>query len=270
MPYATVGAGIEYFYEDRGSGVPVVLLPGWGLTHQIFEPQARGLHESYRVITLDLRGCGLSSKPEWGYTISQIAADVAGFIDGLGLHDVVLVGWSLGGNIAAECSLTYPGRIAGLVSVAAGLPKWTDSDGFALGNSHEKVLSWIAGLQRHRLAFLQKFVRGWFLEESDAMGQWMFYQLSQASWFIDDIFRDLVDHDMRERLHRVAVPTAFFHGEHDLNAPLALADECCRLLPEASLEVFERSAHTPFLEEPEEFNTRLAAFVGASVGGHRL
>src|SRR6186713_2492768 len=99
MPYVTVGtensANIELYYEDHGSGQPVVLIHGYPLSGASWAPQTRALLEAgYRVITYDRRGFGKSSQPSVGYDYDTFAADLDVVLTTLDLTDVLLVGFS--------------------------------------------------------------------------------------------------------------------------------------------------------------------------------
>src|SRR3712207_9323844 len=101
MAMITVGqensAPIELRYEDQGSGDPVVLLHGWPVDSRSWEPQLHVLLEAgHRVITYDRRGFGLSSRPSTGYDFDTLAADLDKLLTELDLHDVTLIGFSLG------------------------------------------------------------------------------------------------------------------------------------------------------------------------------
>jgi non-heme chloroperoxidase len=99
MPKVTVGqensADVEIYYEDHGSGQPVVLIHGYPLNGDSWEKQERALLEAgYRVITYDGRGFGQSSQFTIGYDLDTFAADLKTLFDHLQLNDVVLVGFS--------------------------------------------------------------------------------------------------------------------------------------------------------------------------------
>src|SRR5215470_17019416 len=101
MPYVTQGtengAGVHIYYEDHGSGQPVVLIHGYPLNGHSWERQERVLLAAgYRVIAYDRRGFGLSSQPTVGYDYDTFAADLHALLEHLALQDVVLVGFSMG------------------------------------------------------------------------------------------------------------------------------------------------------------------------------
>ena len=97
--------GIDLYYEETGSGMPLVLLPGFATHSSIWHPQLPALTPHFRVITLDPRGAGQSSVPPGPYTTRQMADDTAALLDALGVATAHVVGWSMGGMVAQELAL---------------------------------------------------------------------------------------------------------------------------------------------------------------------
>ncbi|MDN5805365.1 MAG: alpha/beta hydrolase, partial [Microlunatus sp.] len=110
MGFITVGqentADIDVYYEDVGSGQPIVLIHGYPSNGASWEKQTRALLQAgYRVITYDRRGFGASSKPATGYDYDTFAADLAAVLEILDLTEAVLVGFSMGtGEVARYLS----------------------------------------------------------------------------------------------------------------------------------------------------------------------
>jgi pimeloyl-ACP methyl ester carboxylesterase len=101
--------GIKLFYERRGTGEPPLLfVHGWCCDHSFFRPQVDHFASAHAVVTLDLRGCGQSDRPESGYDIPTLADDVAWLVGELGLSRPVVVGHSLGAMIAIELAAAHP------------------------------------------------------------------------------------------------------------------------------------------------------------------
>jgi pimeloyl-ACP methyl ester carboxylesterase len=103
MPYLTVeketSSNIELYYEDHGSGTPVVLIHGYPLSGASWEKQVAALlNAGYRVITYDRRGFGKSSQPTSGYNYDTFAEDLHEVINHLKLREFCLVGFSMGGG----------------------------------------------------------------------------------------------------------------------------------------------------------------------------
>jgi pimeloyl-ACP methyl ester carboxylesterase len=120
VPYAEVG-DVKLYYERAGTGEPELLfVPGWCCDHRAFQPQFDYFARSQRVTSLDLRGCGESDAPEDGYSIPQLADDVARFCSAAEIDRPVVVGHSLGGMIAVELGARYPSIVSALVLVDPG------------------------------------------------------------------------------------------------------------------------------------------------------
>ena len=94
--------GADLYFEDEGSGTPLVFLPGVMTGVRFFTHQLASLSDEYRTIALDYRGHGRSEKTETGHTVPQYARDLHAFLDQRDLHDVILVGWSMGALVSWE------------------------------------------------------------------------------------------------------------------------------------------------------------------------
>ncbi|HKN43185.1 MAG TPA: alpha/beta hydrolase, partial [Propionibacteriaceae bacterium] len=134
MAYVTVGkensASIELYYEDQGSGQPVVLIHGYVQDVSSWEKQTAVLLEAgKRVITYDRRGFGKSSRPTTGHDYDTYAADLSALLSALDIHDVVLVGFSMGtGEVARYISRYGSYRIAKAVFIASLEPFMLQTD----------------------------------------------------------------------------------------------------------------------------------------------
>ena len=124
------GAPVELYYEDHGSGRPVVLIHGWPLSGRSWEKQVPALVEAgHRVVTYDRRGFGESSQPFGGYDYDTFAADLAALLEHLDLRDVTLVGFSMdGGEVVRYVSRYGTDRVARAVLATAVPPYLYQSD----------------------------------------------------------------------------------------------------------------------------------------------
>ena len=124
MPYVTVGrensAAIRVYYEDHGSGSPVVLVHGYALNGHSWEKQeAALLAAGHRVITYDRRGCGASSRPSTGYDFGTLATDLHILLSRLDLRGVVLAGFGMGtGEVTRYLAVHGSGRVSAAVLIA--------------------------------------------------------------------------------------------------------------------------------------------------------
>lgn len=120
MPYAKLDR-LKLYYERAGSGEPELLfVHGWCCDRTAFRPQFDHFARTHTVTALDLRGCGLSDRPEGGYAIPDLADDVARFCAEVGIPKPIVVGHSLGGMIGVELTARHPSLPRGLVLVDPG------------------------------------------------------------------------------------------------------------------------------------------------------
>src|SRR5919198_3861400 len=127
MPVIKVGkensGNIELYYEDHGTGQPVVLIHGWPLSGRSWEKQVPALLDAgYRVITYDRRGFGESSKPIFGYEYDTLAEDLHKLITKLDLREVALVGFSMGGGELARYLGKYGSERVSSAAFIAAIP----------------------------------------------------------------------------------------------------------------------------------------------------
>lgn len=117
MAFVEIEAG-RMFYQTYGDGEPIVLIPGLGTTHQFFGGIIPALSARHRVIAVDLKGVGQSSKPKGSYSMEGWADDIAALLNQLDLPDAHILGSSLGGCVAMCFADRYPGRARSLVLAA--------------------------------------------------------------------------------------------------------------------------------------------------------
>src|SRR6267378_333981 len=187
MPYVNVGqensGSIDLYYEDHGSGKPVILIHGWPLSGRSWERQVPVLLAAgYRVITYDRRGFGDSSKPTSGYDYDTFAEDLHKLVTKLDLREATLVGFSMGGGEVARYLGTYGSeRVRKAVFVASIPPfllKTPDNPGGVDGGVFDGIK---AGIVADRLAFLTTFFANFY--NVDVLGgKRVSDQVVQFSW----------------------------------------------------------------------------------------
>jgi non-heme chloroperoxidase len=232
MSYLKVGQEnsqpIEIYYEDHGSGSPVILIHGWPLNGDAWEKQTAALLAAgHRVITYDRRGFGRSSKPGIGYNYDTFAADLNGLLSALSLTDVSLVGHSMGtGEITRYIGRYGTNRIRKAVLIgtlgpylvkAADNPEGVDP----------KVFDGIrAGLKADRPATLMEFLKN-FYSVGGADGQRVSERVIEANWTVAIGASPIatlacVDawlEDFRKDIARNDLPTMIIHGDDDRILP---------------------------------------------------
>jgi pimeloyl-ACP methyl ester carboxylesterase len=215
--------------DSGGTGRPVVLIHGWPLSAQAWEPQVSVLRAAgYRVVAYDRRGFGRSDKPESGYSYDTLADDLQRVMDQCGLQDVTLVGFSMGGGEVARYIARYgESRLHSVVFAAAVPPylmKTADNPDGPL--TPEKAQQKRQAFEQDRSAYFDQFTRAFFsangvlqvtesqLGEAIALCQ---QSAQHAALACMDSFATT---DFREDLKKVTLPTLVIHGEADAIVPI--------------------------------------------------
>ena len=282
MGYITVGTqnstDIELYYEDQGSGQPVVLIHGYPLDGHSWELQARELIATgYRVITYDRRGFGDSSKVAEGYDYDTFAADLNVLLETLDLRDVILVGFSMGtGELARYVKNHGHERVAKLAFLASLEPFLVQADDNPEGVPQEVFDGIVDAARSDRYAWFTEFYRN-FYNLDETLGERISEEVVTASWntatksapvaayavvptWIED-FRSDVD-----AVRRAGKPTLILHGSADRILPIDVTGRRLRdLLPDADYVEIEGAPHGLLWTHAEDVNEALATFVAASV-----
>lgn len=256
-----------------GAGAPLVLLHGWSMSGAAFWPQdalaARGFH----LVAPDLPGFGDSPAPPQPVSIPALADDLAAGIRALGLTRAVLVGWSMGAQVAWSCAARHGDLdLAGLVSIdmsprIVNGPDWSLglSDGHDGAATARTLASIAADWGRHRALFVPRIVAD-PLASSGVLVRLAAIARATGPASAGAAWSALAAHDSRPDLPRIGVPALVAHGARSrLYAP-AVADWVAGQLPRATIARFASSGHAPHLEEAEAFNDTLARFASAAAG----
>lgn len=220
---------IDLYYEDHGSGTPVVLIHGWPLSGASWEKQVAALLTAgHRVITYDRRGFGQSSKPAGGYDYDTFAEDLNKLVTALDLRDFALVGFSMGGGEVARYLGTYGSeRVSKAVFMAAVPPfllKTPDNPAGVDGSVFDGIKKSIVA---DRPAFLSTFLANFY--NVDVLGgkrisdQVVHYSWNVAAGASPKGTLDCVTAwytDFRKDLQRIDVPTLVIHGDGDRILPI--------------------------------------------------
>ena len=275
MPYITVGkenrTNIDIYYEDHGSGKPIILIHGYPLSGASWEKQMPVLlNAGYRVITYDRRGFGKSSQPTAGYNYDTFAADLREVITQLKLQDVTLVGFSMGGGEIARYFGKYGSKgVSKAVFMGAVPPfllKTADNPEGVDGSVFEGIKKAVAA---DRYAFFTEFFRN-FYNTDLYLGKRVSDDVVRASWNVaagSSATASLACvptwlEDFRENLKRVDVPTLVIHGDDDRIVPLAAAGQrTATLVKDAKLVVIKGGPHCVTWTHADEVNAALLAFI---------
>jgi pimeloyl-ACP methyl ester carboxylesterase len=262
---------IDIYYEDYGSGKPVVLIHGWPLSSSSWEKQIPSLIEAgYRVIAYDRRGFGHSSKPASGYNYDTLAEDLNKIMTKLNLRDATLVGFSMGGGEVARYLSKYGSERVNKAVFMSAIPpfllKTSDNPEGVDGSIFDGMKK---AIKADRPAFLSEFFAN-FYNVDNLIGTKISDEVVRLSWNIgagaspkgtlDCVSAWLVD--FREELKRINIPVLIMHGNADRILPLAATGKRTpEFVKGRRLVIIEGAPHGMNWTHSEEINRELLAFL---------
>jgi pimeloyl-ACP methyl ester carboxylesterase len=258
--FVTLSTGVRMQFVEQGSrdGIPVILLHGVTDSWRSFEGVLPLLPPSIRAVAVSQRGHGDSSRPDSGYRLTDLAADVAAFMDAMGIARAVIVGHSMGASVAQRVVVDHPDRVAAAVLMGA----------FASFDDPP----------------FREFVESSILPLRDPIGaayarEWQLSTLAQAmdpahldvvvsetlkvpAFVWHATFRGfLAAPDVVDRLGAVSVPVLLMWGDRDAYTGRAQQDRLLAAMPHARLLVYEGFGHALHWEDPARIAADLGAFV---------
>jgi non-heme chloroperoxidase len=276
MPYVTVGkensSKIDLYYEDHGSGQPVVLIHGYPLSGASWEKQVPVLLSAgHRVITYDRRGFGKSSQPTTGYNYDTFAEDLHKLITHLELREFALVGFSMGGGEVARYFGKYGSKGVSKAVIISGVPPFllkTQDNPEGLDQSVFDGLG--KAITADRYAFFTEFFKN-FYNTDLLLNKCVSEQAVQASWNVAvgcSATASLAcvpswHEDFRKDLSKIDVPALVLHGDADRILPITAAGpRTAKLIKGARLLVVKDGPHCITWTHAEEVNAELVNFLG--------
>jgi non-heme chloroperoxidase len=275
MSYVDVGkensTSTHLYYEDHGSGQPVVLIHGYPLSSASWEKQIPVLLSAgYRVIAYDRRGFGKSSQPTTGYNYDTFAEDLHKLVHHLRLRDFVLVGFSMGGGEVARYIGKFGSKDVSKAVIIGGIPpfllKTDDNPGGVDGSVFEGIQKAVAA---DRYAFFTEFFKN-FYNADVYLGKRVSEQAIQASWNAAAIASATASlacvptwhEDFRQDVAKIDVPTLVIHGDADRIVPFSAAGQLtAKLIPGAELVVIHDGPHNVAWTHADEVNNALTQFL---------
>ena len=275
MSTITVGTenstAIELYYEDHGSGQPVVLIHGYPLDGSSFEKQTHALLEAgYRVITYDRRGSGKSSQPTVGYDYDTFAADLKVVLDTLDLTEAVLIGFSMGtGEVARYIGNYGSARVAKAVFLGSLQPFLLQTDDNPTGVPQEVFDGLLKAVSADRFAFFTGFYQNFYnLDEN--LGSRVSQEVVDVSQSIaagSSFYSSVADQptwltDFRGDIPKIDVPALIVHGTADRILPIDSTGRVfAKSLPSAEYVEIEGAPHGMLWTHHAEVNAVLLAFL---------
>jgi len=262
---------IDLYYEDHGSGFPVVLIHGWPLSGASWEKQTAALIAAgHRVITYDRRGFGRSSKPGTGYDYDTFAADLAAVLDALSLDKVDLVGFSMGtGEVTRYLGKYGSTRVRRAVLIGTLGPYLVKAPDNPEGVDLEVFKAIKDALRRDRPAFLLQFLHNFY--NWDVLGgKLVSERVVEDNWNVAASASPIgalacVDswlEDFRRDIPKNDVPTLILHGDSDrILPPDATSRRQAKLLKKVKFTELAGGPHGALWTHSEEVNRALVEFL---------
>jgi 3-oxoadipate enol-lactonase len=252
-------AGTKLYWEERGSGEPILLIMGLSFTLDMWFRLTPALSKRYRLVLFDNRGVGRSDTPRGPYSIRQMADDAVAVMEAAGVSSAHVMGASMGGMIAQELALRYPERVRALLLGC--------TSGGALGS---------------KLPHIRRFPMGIGSAKTFEEREWLFspmlyadstpkerisediqvrsrYPQRQAGFLSQ--FAAILTWSSYHRLHQVQAPTLVMHGDEDRLVPMENGLRVARRIPQAQFVKVPGAGHVLSTDQPEIVDDEVLRFL---------
>ncbi len=256
--------GIDIYCEIEGSGPWITLSHSLACDHSMWDAQAAALAERYTVLRFDTRGHGRSGVPPGPYDFGQLAGDVMGLLDALGVKQTHFVGISLGGMIAQHVALRAPQRLLSLV--LAHITSRYPPDVLPMWEERIRIVS-AQGME----PMVEPTLARWFTEpyrkaHPDVMARIAaLIRATPVAGFVG-CCHAIPAIDVTARLRTLKLPALVLVGEQDAGTPPSMAREIHEAIAGSRLEIIPEAAHLSNIEQAETFNRLLLGFLGQQSG----
>lgn len=263
MPYAG-----HLWYEQSGSGLPVLFVHGWCMSSVVWELQRPAVAEQYRFLALDLHGHGRSLAPKEQRTgFSGYADDILSLVEQLELRHLIVVGWSMGAQAVLKAYPHMRERVAGLVLVGA-TPRFTSADHFPFGLAPKEAEGMRVKLRRNLERALIGFQHNLFVDkefQDPADEHRIANLLSRVAMPAAVValagLEALMEEELLQEAQQVACPALLLHGQQDRVCLPQASAWLGQMVPGSQRIVYEECGHAPFLSRSQRFNHDLISFV---------
>jgi pimeloyl-ACP methyl ester carboxylesterase len=259
------------YYETHGKGHPLVLISGLGASHLFWWKQIAPLSAHFRLIALDNRGIGDSSRVQAAFSMADMADDVAALIDHLKLGPCFVLGISMGGFVAATFGVRHARLVEKLIltSTSAGGPTHQaaskeiltmliNTDGTSVEAYTRQIYTTIAGsnyMQTHP-EDLDRIVAN--ATAAPLSPETYLYQLNAINGYV-------TTQGVTEVLDRIVAPTMVIHGDVDPLVPYVNGQHLAQKIKGATLRTYAGVGHLPPIEATDRFNRDVRDFLGAPI-----
>lgn len=242
-------SNVDVYIKSYGTGQSLVFFHGWGVDHQIWTTLLAELTTQYNVFLVDLPGFGRTPRMEWQAFKTNLLNQLP--------STFAIVGWSMGGLFATRLVLEVPNRVTHLLNLASS-PYFIRETGWP-GIEPRVLTSFYKRLQRNPQKTRQDFIQ-LQLQSHEQFSDFDWEAFATCSGLKSGL-DVLLYWDFRNELKSLSLPVAYFSGQLDSIMPVSTIQVMKTLYPSFKYVVFLKSAHVPFLSEPDLFLKRLKDFL---------
>lgn len=257
--------GINFYYEERGSGEPLLLIMGITAPGTVWNVHVADWKHHFRCIIGDNRGVGLTDKPAGPYSTEQMADDYAGLLDFLGLENVNVIGCSMGSTIAQQLAIRHPKKVKSLVLMCP----WARCDNYAKGlfqhimNAKARFRPEEFSLYMQLLIFSKSSWDDAKQHEDLENGRKIdaYNPFPQPLHGLEGQAAACINHNALQDLGKINAPTLVIGGKEDIFTPVWMAKEVASGIPGAELFLYDKLGHAFHFENTEDFNARVRTWL---------
>jgi 3-oxoadipate enol-lactonase len=252
MPEIQVNDEVTLHYEEKGDGFPLLLVHGLLSDLTSWRYQVDPLAPHYRVITIDLKGFGKSTKPRKEYQVHSHAEDLKAFLQHLKITQAHVCGLSMGGMVAEVLAIKYPQLVKGLILAdsAAMIADYAVSDRLTLLADHD--MNWFANWGTKKILRLAS-------DEAKNHVREMIRRVDKTDYRLAII--STAGFNIANELKNIKSPTLIIQGEKDETVPMWHAEQLKSWIPNAKFVIMKGASHMTPVESPEEFNQLVLNFL---------
>ncbi len=258
--------GATVYYEQRGTGDPVLLLHGWGGSGESFLPVTRDFERSLHMTALDFPGHARSSDPPEPWSVTEYMEMTAALIKSLHIEGAHVIAHSFGGRVALVLAATHPELVGKMVLTGVPGLKSETPPKAKLRAKLYRALKGACDNALTRALFGEKRIAAWRNKLQVKFGSADYKALSPE---MRKTFSRVVNQDLTGYLARVKAPTLLFWGEEDTAAPLWMGQVMEKTIPDAGLVTMMGAGHFAYLDRYPDFRAVIENFLCKDAGGNR-
>jgi len=263
MPQLNI-RGIQLYYDDKGSGQPIVLVHGHPFNHTMWQYQIAHFSKEYRLIMPDLRGYGRTEVTPGRVMLDEMALDILHLLESLQIEEAVFCGLSMGGQIVLDFYRLFPHKVKSLVIVDSDARGETPESYRQRMQKAATILE--VGMKQHTDDTIHEYIAAASMKNIPVYTH--LYEMMTTTPAEGAAAAHKGRGERRDHLpilHHIHVPTLIVVGEEDFFTPEPIARLMSDAIPDAQLAVIPGAGHLPNMEKPEEFNEIVYSFLKKSV-----